>query len=227
MVSLVSSTAQPPTTVATATVAAVSKNDLKTTLQAIIDKHASFWNVSISFAVYNGTTDVAVAGGVNDFQTGTPLSPLDRVPSGSTTKFYTAVSVLRLAQNGTLHLDQPVAPLIDRYLAQKMPCTEQPKWCTPTCLPVAHCLVTHDASCKHVDAALNANCSYCLRASAALDPPNSGSTHPCCPPCLLTQRSLVRHPAPQATCTAMRAGRARPPWPRCAIYGPTMRGLST
>ena len=35
------------------------------------------------------------------------------------------------------------------------------------------------------------------RASAALDPPTSGSSHPCCPPCLLTQRSVDRHRAPQ------------------------------
>ena len=34
-------------------------------------------------------------------------------------------------------------------------------------------------------------------ASAGLDPPNSGSSHPCCPPCLLTERSLDRHRAPQ------------------------------
>ena len=38
--------------------------------------------------------------------------------------------------------------------------------------------------------------AFAKRASAGLDPPTSGSFHPCCPPCLLTQRSLDRHYAP-------------------------------
>ena len=36
------------------------------------------------------------------------------------------------------------------------------------------------------------------RVSAGLDPPTSGSPHPCCPPRLLIQRSPDRHRAPQA-----------------------------
>ena len=42
---------------------------------------------------------------------------------------------------------------------------------------------------------------YGSGAPAGLDPPTSWSSHPCCPPCLLTQRSLDRHCAPQSSAT--------------------------
>jgi CubicO group peptidase (beta-lactamase class C family) len=137
---------------------------LRDELQRIIDKHSSFWNVSMSFAIHNDTLELAVASGHNNYADPTSmLTPNHSIPMGSVTKFFTAVGLLRLAENGTISLDQPVAPLVDRYLAQKKPCASKPSYCTATCVPIAHCLKQQDASCLNLTKATLANCSYCVQ----------------------------------------------------------------
>ena len=50
---------------------------------------------------------------------------------GSTTKMFTAVSVLRLAKKGVISLDQKIAPLVDDYLSDPQPCQQAIRW-TPS-----------------------------------------------------------------------------------------------
>ena len=136
---------------------------LQTELQAIITKHSTFWNASMSFAVYNASVDVAVVAGADDYATGSKLTPQTRIPMGSTTKLFTAVAALRLAENGTISLDEPVAPHVDAYLARPQPCENEPAICVPQCLPTAYCLTKPDAACAGIPKEQQAACSYCLR----------------------------------------------------------------
>ena len=136
---------------------------LQTELQAIITKHSTFWNASMSFAVYNASVDVAVVAGADDYATGSKLTPETRIPMGSTTKLFTAVAALRLAENGTISLDEPVAPHVDKYLARPQPCENEPAICVPQCLPTAYCLTKPDAACAGIPKEQQAACSYCLR----------------------------------------------------------------
>ena len=136
---------------------------LRSELQAIVDRHSAFWNASMSFAVYNSSVDVAVAAGKNDYAAGTWLTNATRIPMGSTTKQFTAVAALRLAEQGTILLDEPIAPHVDRYLALPQPCERAPSMCVPTCVPVAHCLTRPGPLCAGVSRERRATCSYCLR----------------------------------------------------------------
>ena len=136
---------------------------LRSELQAIVDRHSAFWNASMSFAVYNSSVDVAVAAGKNDYAAGTWLTNATRIPMGSTTKQFTAVAALRLAEQGTISLDEPIAPHVDRYLALPQPCERAPSMCVPTCVPVAHCLTRPGPLCAGVSRERRATCSYCLR----------------------------------------------------------------
>jgi len=82
---------------------------------------------------------------------------------GSTTKFFTAVSALQLAQKGTIDLDEKVAPHIDAYLANPLPCDKAPANCEKQCAPHAHCYVKSTVLCKLRTKAEEAACSYCFR----------------------------------------------------------------
>ena len=105
---------------------------LEKQLQKIIDDFSAFWNVSASFAIHNESVQIAVAAGANDYSrpATSRLSPETRIPSGSATKLFTSVSVLRLVENGTLQLDDPVAPLVDRVICAL---------CTPLARPHHGC----------------------------------------------------------------------------------------
>lgn len=133
-------------------------------LQKILDKHSSFWNVSISFAVHNDTLEAAAASGRDDYaDPSSKLTVNKSIPMGSTTKMYSAVGVLRLAENGTISLDQKVAPLVDKYLAVKLPCEQAPSYCASTCFPYAYCYKKPDTKCASLSPVFKANCSYCTR----------------------------------------------------------------
>merc|ERR1719161_2400787 len=91
-------------------------------LQRIIDEHSRFFNASISLAIHNDTLEAAVASGQDNYaDPSSRLTVNKSIPMGSTTKMYSAVGVLRLVENGTISLDQKVAPLVDRYLGVKLP----------------------------------------------------------------------------------------------------------
>ena len=154
---------------------ASSANELKAALQKVAEKHALFWNTSVSVAVHNDSLDIAVAAGINDFKTQTALTTEQRIPMGSTTKMYTAVGVMRLAEQGRLSLDQPIAPLVDAYLATKRDCASMSDFCSKTCLPVAHCIFAPSgAGCSSVSPDTGVEClGYCakyLHCDASLPP---------------------------------------------------------
>ena len=141
-----------------------SSQALQQKLQDILDKHSRFWNMSFSFAVYNSSVEVAVASGLDDYSdSATKLTIDSQIPMGSTTKLFTSTTALRLAQQGLFKLDDPVAPLINRYLESPQPCNEAPTMCEKTCAPLAHCYVKPSFLCKLVSKDKEASCSYCMR----------------------------------------------------------------
>jgi len=85
--------------------------------------------MSLSFAARGSSWEVAVAAGFDDRDApGSLLSNQTRIPMGSATKLYTAVSVLRLAEQGRLSLDDRVAPLADAYLSRYHGTTLRELW---------------------------------------------------------------------------------------------------
>ena len=133
-------------------------------MQAVVDKHAAFWNVSISIAVHNASFEAAVAAGINDYTTGAPLTPEHRIPQGSVTKMYTTIATLRLAERGLISLDQQVAPLIDNYLAVPLPCSKRPSFCAAACATVVPCLASPGAAqCSTVPNTTASTCARCFR----------------------------------------------------------------
>merc|ERR1712176_1289000 len=83
---------------------------------------------------------------------------------GSTTKMFTAVSVLRLAEKGVISLDQKIAPLVDKYLTHRLPCNETPAHCAKSCWPIVACLGGQtDGVCTDVRPKEKAACSDCIR----------------------------------------------------------------
>ena len=138
---------------------------LKQTLQRILDKHSNFWNASFSLGVSNQSMEVAVVSGQNDYaDPNSKLTTDSQIPMGSTTKFFTAVSLLRLAAAGNLSLDDRIAPYVDAYLATPLPCAEAPDMCESDCVPWAHCYAKPDAiGCKMQSKSHKASCSYCFR----------------------------------------------------------------
>ena len=72
---------------------------------------------------------------------------------------------------------------------------------------------THAAATRNAENILVTSATDAVEACtpAGLDPPTSGSSHPCFPPCLLTQRSLDRHWAPQTPPSSNVCGPTLPP----------------
>lgn len=144
--------------------ASTGTDALKEKLQSILDKHSSFWNASFSVGVHNSSLEVAVAAGLNDYANGSSkLTVNHKIPMGSTTKMFTAASVLKLAMEEKLSLNDTVAPAIDAYLAQALPCSKAPSMCKTQCAPSAHCFVQPTFTCKFVSKDKQATCSYCFR----------------------------------------------------------------
>ena len=72
-------------------------------LEEVLDD-SNFPGISVSVMPPNGTTWTQ-AQGVSDLELQTPLTPDDRFVIGSVTKLFTATTVLQLAEEGTLGLD--------------------------------------------------------------------------------------------------------------------------
>ena len=137
-------------------------------LQAIVNEQSTFWNVSMSFAMHNRTSEFAVAYGANSgYNSAHPrqLTIHDAVPLGSATKAYSAVIALRLAEQKVIDLDDVIAVGVDSYLAVQEPCADEKAYCASICIPTAHCL-SNPAAClpeQQWTGNHGANCSYCLR----------------------------------------------------------------
>lgn len=78
---------------------------------------AQYFNASLSLAVglADGRTFTAAAG-VNDRTTGSLIEAESRIPAGSATKALTSIASMRLADAGTLKLDEPVYKVVDPWL---------------------------------------------------------------------------------------------------------------
>ena len=102
--------------------------------------------VGTLFGVVNA--EVKVAAGANDYTNphGSRIDTGTIFPLGSATKMFSATSVMRLAEQGKISLDETVQPYIDQYLSRTLPCGGLPadSYCLQTCVPqraaVAECM---------------------------------------------------------------------------------------
>ena len=86
-------------------------------LQAIADKHAALFNVSLSMAARLSSGEViAGAAGLDDHAVGSKVTTASLYPSGSVTKTFTAVAAMRLVDQGKLELDKPFHAIVDPWL---------------------------------------------------------------------------------------------------------------
>jgi len=129
---------------------------LKQKLQGILDKHGNFWNASFSFGMHNATIDLAVASGKNDHRANTKLTTENRIPMGSTTKMYTAVSVLALDQKGILNLDEVLALYVIRNLDCIYHCRQSHHMWTNTSRPQCPVTKPHRSAKRNVRLVLTA-----------------------------------------------------------------------
>jgi len=159
------------TAVAIFALSGVRESLLQRRLQSIVEEHSTFWNVSLSFAIHNDSVEIAVAAGANDYSNpgASRLTTDTQIPAGSTTKMYTAIAVLRLAEQGIIGLDQPIAPLVDKYLSKTPMCASAPSFCESKCAPRAECFTS--VNCTDISREFKSNCSYCLRYLPCYDKP--------------------------------------------------------
>jgi len=87
-------------------------------IDAVVKNESAKYNCSISVAVrgFNGTA--AGAHGIVDFSSGVRAKTTDMYVWGSITKMLTASSIMKLISEGRFALDDPVAPLVDPFLAK-------------------------------------------------------------------------------------------------------------
>lgn len=89
---------------------------LEAMLQNIAAAKSAQFNCSVSIAVYQNGSSIAVAAGTTDFASGRKARTSDRYAWGSGTKPLTGASILRLVSEGAFGLDDLVAPLVDPFL---------------------------------------------------------------------------------------------------------------
>lgn len=91
--------------------------DAQRLIQELVEAQAVAYNVSYSAAamLHDGSV-MAAAAGFDDHATGSKVTIESMYPSGSVTKTFTAVGIMRLAQQGKLDLDATAASLIDPWM---------------------------------------------------------------------------------------------------------------
>ena len=161
------------------------------------------------------------------------LSEIDAVPHSSHAvdkRVDECIRRLRASgDGGDQDLDQSLAEARILPIENWRGADGQPEWILPPSpQPRKRMLFLHGGGYEHyspvdyrpLTTRLAASCGipilvidYRRCASAGLDPPTSGSSHPCCPPCLLTSRSLDRNHAPRSAGAPISSGRGR--WPLC------------
>ena len=98
--------------------------DVQAAIEAIVAAKAAQYECGFAIAVRAGGIDGApgftaqAAGGYADIGKKIPMTPDSKFVWGSVTKMATGSAILRLADAGAFSLDDPVAPLVDGYIAQ-------------------------------------------------------------------------------------------------------------
>ena len=85
-------------------------------VQEIIDSYASFLNVAYSVGITHETYNNTFVAGVNDHATGKNLTATDLIPLGSMIKPMTAMSVLRLIEQGKVGFNDSIGMHVDPIL---------------------------------------------------------------------------------------------------------------
>ena len=89
-------------------------------LDDVVHAAAAYFNVSVSaaFTLSDGTTHAA-ADGMANRATGKAATTTSQYPGGSTTKTFTAVASLKLAEAGKLSLDDAIHHALDPWLKKQ------------------------------------------------------------------------------------------------------------
>ena len=85
-------------------------------VQNIIDKYSSFLNVAYSVGITHETYNHTFVAGLNDHTTGKNLTTTDLIPLGSMVKPMTAMSVLRLIEQGKVGFNDSIGMHVDSIL---------------------------------------------------------------------------------------------------------------
>lgn len=101
---------------------------LQSDLDAVVQSHASYWNVSLTmaFGFFDDGREpprvYAAASGTDDrFHAAAQITVDSMVPSGSADKAFTSAAIVRCAELGLLDLDDPAHMYIDPWLAGQDP----------------------------------------------------------------------------------------------------------
>ena len=86
-------------------------------LQAFVSASAEYYNVSLSVAATLASGKiVSAAAGRENRAAGTAMTTESLIPSGSVTKTFTAVAVMRYVEQGKLGLEMPAHQIVDPWL---------------------------------------------------------------------------------------------------------------
>jgi len=91
-------------------------NQLNQNLLNLVRSQSLAYNTTIVAAVYGDGVEVEYAAGVNDRHTNSPITVHSRIPSGSVTKAWTSLGLMRFVESGDLDLDTPAYLYIDKWL---------------------------------------------------------------------------------------------------------------
>merc|ERR1712232_918113 len=87
-------------------------------LEDIVAIKSAEYNCTISAAIFDGHETITAVAGVVEAGTTQKVKPEDAFVWGSGTKPLTGVSILKLVEEGKLHLEDKVAPIVDPLLAE-------------------------------------------------------------------------------------------------------------
>eukprot|EP00466_Bigelowiella_natans_P009871 jgi/Bigna1/81775/fgenesh1_pg.84_\ len=91
-------------------------DDINAVVQPILDEFAQLYNTSFSFGFSNQIGSSSLVAGVDDIWSKVPITTHTRIPSGSTTKSWTAAAILQCCEKGLMSLEDRASKYVDPVL---------------------------------------------------------------------------------------------------------------
>lgn len=85
-------------------------------VEKMIDEYASYYNIGFSFGIVHKNMNHSYAAGPNDYINNIPLKPEDKIPLGSFTKTFTAMTILRYIEEGKMSFNDTISSKCDDWL---------------------------------------------------------------------------------------------------------------
>ena len=85
-------------------------------VEKLIDDYASYYNMGFSFGIVHKNLNHSYSAGPNDYINNIPLKPEDKIPLGSFTKTFTAMTILRYVEQGKMSLNDTISFRCDEWL---------------------------------------------------------------------------------------------------------------